>query len=194
MRVNGASTVSRRLHQVAAAPAWPPGREAFRARVDLAQVGAGGSGRRPARRRSPRSAGRRGDRARARDEPLVRSRARRTGCTVCSVVTCAVVVDGNCVVNFDTTPSDRRRASSGERSAKALDERPAESVDRARRRRAAAHHRARAARRRGAPPRPARRTAAAACPGCGRSRRSRTAAAPARPAGARVDGARASAR
>ena len=41
-----------------------------------------------------------------------------TGCAVCRVVTCAVVVDGNCVVSFETTPSARRRASSGARSAR----------------------------------------------------------------------------
>ena len=41
-----------------------------------------------------------------------------TGCAVWSVVTCAVVVEGNCVVSFETTPSARSRASSGARSAK----------------------------------------------------------------------------
>jgi hypothetical protein len=37
---------------------------------------------------------------------------------VCNVVTCAVVVDGNCVVNFEMTPSVCRRASSGALPAK----------------------------------------------------------------------------
>ena len=52
-----------------------------------------------------------------------------TGCTVCSVVTCAVVVDGNCVVNFDTTPSLAQAREQRRALGEALDERPAERID-----------------------------------------------------------------